>query len=100
VAHLGRTIPTKLRTAIEEMYPECSVEGCHVNEHLEIDHNVPISEGGPTALWNLRRLCAHHHEYKHAHDLRLEGTGTRQRFVPRGPPPRGPASPAPELALV
>jgi hypothetical protein len=60
---------------------------------LEIDHNVPISEGGPTALWNLRRLCAHHHEYKHARNLRLEGKGTRQRFVPRGPPPEGPAPP-------
>jgi 5-methylcytosine-specific restriction endonuclease McrA len=100
VAHLGRTIPAKLRTAVEEMFPECAVEGCHVNRHLEIDHNVPISEGGPTALWNLRRLCAHHHEYKHARGLRLEGEGTRQRFVPRGPPPEGPAPPARELALV
>jgi hypothetical protein len=100
VAHLGRTIPAKLRTAVDEMFPECAIEGCHVNRHLEIDHNVPISEGGPTALWNLRRLCAHHHEYKHTHDLRLDGEGTRQRFVPRGPPPEGPASPARELALV
>jgi 5-methylcytosine-specific restriction endonuclease McrA len=100
VAHLGRTIPAKLRTAVEEMFPECAVEGCHVNRHLEIDHNLPISEDGPTALWNLRRLCAHHHEYKHARNLRLEGQGTRQRFVPRGPPPEGPAPPARELALV
>ena len=100
VAHLGRTIPAKLRTAVEEMFPECAVAGCHVNRQLEIDHNVPISEGGPTTLLNLRRLCAHHHEYKHAHNLRLEGEGTRQRFVPRGPPPEGPAPPARELALV
>jgi hypothetical protein len=100
VAHLGRTIPAKLRTAVEEMFPECAIEGCHVNRHLEIDHNVPISEGGPTTLWNLRRLCAHHHEYKHAHNLRLGGEGTRQRFVPRGPPPDGPAAPARDLALV
>ncbi len=99
VAHLGRTIPSKLRTAVEEMYRECVLEGCHVNRHLEIDHNVPISEGGRTELCNLRRLCAHHHEYKHAHNLRLEGEGTRQRFVPRGPPPEGPAPPARELAL-
>ena len=100
VAHLGRTIPAKVRTAVEEMFPECAIEGCHVNWHLEIDHNVPISEGGPTALWNLRRLCGHHHEYKHAHNLHLEGEGTRQRFVSRAPPPPGPAPPARELALV
>ena len=100
VAHLGRTIPAKVRTAVEEMFPECAIEGCHINWHLEIDHNVPISEGGPTALWNLRRLCGHHHEYKHAHNLHLEGEGTRQRFVSRAPPPPGPAPPARELALV
>jgi hypothetical protein len=101
VVHLGRTIPAKLRTAVEEMYVECVVEGCHVNRHLEIDHNAPIAEGGPTALWNLNRLCHHHHDYKHTHNLRLEGEGTRKRFVPgRGPPPAGPAAPVRELAPV
>jgi Domain of unknown function (DUF222) len=101
VAHLGRTITSKLRTAVTEKYRECVVEGCHVNRHLEIDHNVPIAERGPTALWNLNRLCAHHHEYKHTHNLRLEGEGTRKRFVPgRSPPPDGRAPPAREIALV
>jgi Domain of unknown function (DUF222) len=101
VAHLGRTIPAHLRTAVEELYRECVVEGCHVNRHLEIDHNVPIAEGGPTALWNLNPLCAFHHEFKHAHDLRLEGEGTRKRLVPGpSPPPDGRAPPARDLALV
>jgi hypothetical protein len=101
VAHPGRTITSKLRTAVAEMYPECVVEGCHVNRHLEIDHNIPMAEGGPTALWNLNRLCPYHHDYKHAHNLRLEGEGTRKRFVPgRGPPPDGRAPPARELVLV
>jgi hypothetical protein len=45
------------------------------------------------ALWNLERLCGHHHRHKHLHDLRLEGTGTDQHFVdaadwaPPGPDP-------------
>jgi Domain of unknown function (DUF222) len=96
VAHLGRTVSAKLRTAVAEMYRECVVEGCHVNRHLEIDHNVPIAEGGPTALWNLNRLCPFHHEYKHTHNLRLEGEGTRKRFVPGcSPPPDGRAPPEP-----
>jgi Domain of unknown function (DUF222) len=101
VAHLGRTISAKLRTAVTEMYCECVVEGCHVDRHLEIDHNVPIAEGGPTALWNLNRLCPFHHEYKHTHNLRLEGEFTRKCFVSgRSPPPDGRAPAARELALV
>jgi hypothetical protein len=66
VSHVGRTIPTRLRTAVEEQYPECAEDGCHVDRHLEIDHKKPVAEGGPTALWNLQRLCHHHHDRKHA----------------------------------
>lgn len=86
VSHLGEGIPARLRTAVEDMYPECCIQGCHLNRNLEIDHNVPREEHGPTELWNLHRLCRFHHRYKHAHKLRLEGKGTNQRFVPARPP--------------
>jgi len=82
VSHLGRTIPAALRTAVEELHPECDIEGCHVTRNLEIDHNLPIEEHGPTALWNLGRLCCHHHAHKHRHRLRLVGEPGRMRFVP------------------
>jgi hypothetical protein len=65
ISHPGRTIPSKLRTAIEEAYPECASDGCHVDRHLEIDHIVPVVEGGPTELANLQRLCPWHHDEKH-----------------------------------
>jgi hypothetical protein len=84
VSHPGRTIPARLRSAVEELHPECDVEGCHVTRHLEIDHNQPIEEGGPTASWNLDRLCGHHHEHKHRHRLRLVGEPGRMRFVAAG----------------
>ncbi len=84
VSHPGRTIPARLRSAIEELHPECDVEGCHVTRHLEIDHNLPIEEGGPTAIWNLDRLCGHHHEHKHRHRLRLVGQPGRMRFIAAG----------------
>jgi hypothetical protein len=88
ISHLGRTIPARLRTALEELYPECVVAGCHVDRHLEIDHNVPVEDHGPTALWNLNRVCHHHHDLKTRHKLRLEGEGLHQRLVPgpRAPP--------------
>jgi hypothetical protein len=87
VSHLGRTIPARLRTAIEELQPECVIAGCHVDRHLEIDHNTPVSEGGVTALWNLNRVCHHHHDLKHAKDLRIVGEGTNKTLVPGGRAP-------------
>jgi hypothetical protein len=94
VSHLGRAIPAHLRTAVEEMHQECSIEGCHQKRHLEIDHNIPIEVGGRTELRNLSRLCAFHHRHKHRHNLRLTGSGTRKRFVTLGdlPPPGHPDS--------
>ena len=71
-----------MRTALEELFPECDIEGCHVSENLEIDHNQPIEEYGRTELGNLGRLCLHHHHHKHRHRLRLEGRPGRMRFVP------------------
>lgn len=82
VSHLGRTIPAHLRTALDDLYPECAIEGCHVAWGLEIEHNLPIEAGGLTELANLQRLCPFHHHYKHRHDLRLIGEGTHKRFVP------------------
>jgi hypothetical protein len=85
ISHLGRTIPARLRTAIEEMYPECAVEGCHVDRHLEIDHKTPVTQRGPTELTNLQRLCPYHHDEK----TRAEGAGPLRR-PPPAPLDRGP----------
>jgi Domain of unknown function (DUF222) len=94
VAHLGRTIPARLRTAVEEMHPECDIEGCHVATNLEIDHNQPIEEFGKAELCNLGRLCLHHHHHKHRHRLRLVGPPGRMQFVP-SPIPPSPIPPSP-----
>jgi hypothetical protein len=64
VAHFGRQIPSKLRSALEARDATCVVPGCDETEGLEIDHVVPHSEGGPTRLSNLARLCRWHHTLK------------------------------------
>jgi hypothetical protein len=81
VSHLGRNIPARLRTAVEEMHRECDIDGCNVTTGLEVDHNQPVEEFGKTELRNLGRLCLHHHHHKHRHRLRLEGPPGRMRFV-------------------
>jgi hypothetical protein len=90
ISHLSRVIPTRLRTGIEELQPECVISGCHVNRHLELDHNIPIEEQGPTTLWNLNRLCHHHHRIKTIQKMRLTGEGLNKSLVPAPRPPLDP----------
>ena len=73
VAHAGRTIPSRLRTAVEARDPTCSVPDCDVREGLEIDHRVPVAEGGLASLDNLARICRWHHYLKTHCGYRLGG---------------------------
>ena len=87
VAHAGRTIPARLRTAVEARDQTCAVPGCDVRDRLEIDHVIPVTEGGPTTLENLDRLCSWHHYLKTFHGYGLEGPQGNRRW--RGPDPPG-----------
>ena len=92
VAHFGRHINAKLRTALMVQGRECDIEGCGARGYLEIDHAHDHAKRGPTSLCNLGWLCPHHH--------RLKTTGWR--LGPRDPltgkrhltpPARAPATP-------
>ena len=72
VARAGRSIPAALRTALLERDPTCVVPGCDTRDRLEIDHVVPVADGGPSSLANLVRLCHWHHYLKTHHGHRLE----------------------------
>ncbi len=67
IAHMGRALPAKLRTGVEERDRVCQVPTCDMTIGLEIDHIVPFAEGGPTTFENLVRLCKRHHLQK-THD--------------------------------
>jgi hypothetical protein len=86
VAHAGRTIPSKVRTALEARDRTCVVPGCDVREGLEIDHVISVTEGGPTTLENLGRMCKWHHYLKTHCGYRLEGTPGFRRWVGPDPP--------------
>jgi uncharacterized protein DUF222/HNH endonuclease len=83
VAHLGRVIPAKLRTALEARDPTCVVPGCDVRLGLEIDHITPLSKGGVTELSNLARLCRYHHGQKTHHGAHLSGQPGAWTWTPR-----------------
>jgi hypothetical protein len=92
VAHFGRTIPARLRTALESRDQACVVPGCDERESLEIDHIIPLAEGGPTGLDNLARLCRYHHAMKTHRGWLLAGRPgawrwfKRDRHAGRSPP--------------
>lgn len=65
VTHHGRVVSNALQRGLLVRDPACVVPGCQVEIGLEVDHwQVPFSEGGPTELWNLCRLCKTHHRMK------------------------------------
>jgi hypothetical protein len=87
VAHFGRTIPARVRTAVESRDMTCVVPGCDETKNLEIDHVVPMAEGGPTKLDNLARLCRWHHSLKTHRGWRLTGVPGRWNFFKPGRTP-------------
>jgi hypothetical protein len=83
-----RTIPTKLRRALEAHYPTCAVKACTNDQFLEIDHIVPIEEHGPTEITNLWRICTHHHALKtHGRWKVIGENGDRDLVPPDDPDP-------------
>jgi len=77
-----RTIPTKLRRALEARFPVCGVTACANDQFLEIDHVVPLEDHGRTELDNLWRICAHHHALKTHGGWRVVGDKADRDLVP------------------
>lgn len=85
VCHLGRAVPAHLETALLARDRTCVVPGCRVEFGLEIDHwQVPFADGGPTALWNLARICVMHHRLKTYEGYRLLGGPGKWEWRPPG----------------
>ena len=87
IAHMGRAIPAKLRTGLEERDRVCQVPTCDMNIGLEIDHIIPFAEGGATSFENLVRLCKRHHLQKTHDGYRLEAIDASKGTLWRWRPP-------------
>ncbi|MCA1690824.1 MAG: DUF222 domain-containing protein [Acidimicrobiales bacterium] len=98
-AHGGRTVTAHQRTALEVRDPECVVGGCHVRDHLEIDHVDGWALTRITTVDRLARLCRFHHHLKTYCGYRLDGGPGAWTWVapddeyggaePSRPPPGG-----------
>jgi Domain of unknown function (DUF222) len=81
-----RVIPMKLRRALEARYPTCGVKGCANDQFLEIDHVVPLANGGRTEIGNLWRPCSHHHALKTYAGWKVVGEPGNWDLVPPDDP--------------
>jgi Domain of unknown function (DUF222) len=81
-----RTIPMKLRRALEARYPTCGVKSCANDQFLQIDHVVPIEEHGKTSIDNTWRICAHHHHLKTYFGWKVIGEPGNWDLVPPDDP--------------
>jgi hypothetical protein len=81
-----RTIPAKLRRALEAQYPTCGVKACANDHFLEIDHVVPLADGGRTELGNAWRICPHHHLLKTYFGWKVVGEPGSWDLVPPDDP--------------
>ena len=82
VSHVGRSIPRSVEAALAERDPVCVVPRCGQAYDLEIDHyQVRWADGGPSELWNLARICRHHHRLKTYHGFTLSGGPGQWEFA-------------------
>ncbi len=82
VSRPTRTIPVKLRRALEARFPTCAVQSCANDQYLEIDHVVALEDHGRTEVGNLWRLCSHHHRLKTYAGWKVVGTNGDRDLVP------------------
>lgn len=72
----------------------CRVPGCPHHVWLDIHHNIPFSQQGPTLPWNLLALCTRCHANVHSGMLIIEGNEeTGLRFLDRSRRPVDQPSP-------
>jgi hypothetical protein len=82
-----RTIPARMRRALESRYPTCGVKACANDQFLEIDHIVALEHHGRTEVDNLWRLCSHHHRLKTYAGWQVIGDNGDRNLAPPDPGP-------------
>ncbi len=62
VTHVGRTRTAPVQTALQWLFTECGVVGCHQRDHLEYHHTEPYRQTKVSRLRELVPLCSHQHD--------------------------------------
>ncbi|MFQ5522724.1 MAG: DUF222 domain-containing protein [Acidimicrobiia bacterium] len=66
VGTTSRRPTTQMKRRIRARYPTCVFVGCRASaHHCDLDHNIPVEEGGQTREDQMCPLCRHHHHCRH-----------------------------------
>ena len=76
IGRASRKIPWWLQRQLHKRDPHCRFPGCDRHGHTHGHHITHWTNGGPTDLDNLVRLCHHHHRLLHVGGWSMRGTPT------------------------
>ena len=77
IGRKSRTVPYRMRKALEMRDPCCQFPGCTRKKGLDAHHVRHWADGGETRMDNLLNLCRHHHSLLHrdAYSIKPENNG-------------------------
>ena len=75
-----RTVPARMRRALEARDRTCRYPGCHHGRWLDAHHVVHWADGGETNLENLVLLCTHHHKLLHEGEFEIRRHETKGHY--------------------
>lgn len=77
----ARTVPAKMRRALELRDGHCQFPGCHHSRYVEAHHIIHWVDGGETTLDNLILLCSSHHRLHHLGEFNIAKSDNEVTFL-------------------
>ena len=72
IGRSNRALSTAIKRALDIRDKCCVFPGCDCHKNLDAHHIIHWANGGETSLWNLIKVCHHHHTLLHEGQYSVE----------------------------